>query len=420
MGGLNLRQGRDVSSATKSISALNTDNRAGRDLIVDALRGVAVAFMALDHTRDFFTGAKFEPEDLAHTFPALFFTRWVTHFCAPTFFLLGGVGAYFFFRKTQSRLAVSRFLLGRAILLITLEFSLVGFAWTFIPGWGMGGVLWCLGVSMAVLAALLWLPRWLIAVGSSLTIVFHDMFDTVHISGNLRWTWLILHHQGTIATNGIPGGFFILYPFIPWFAVMALGYCVGPLFTQTRVHRCRILGMVGIGCIATFLVLRISNSYGNAPSGLGLGSGDYVVQSTVAMSIVSFLNVEKYPPSLDYLLMTLGGALVTFALLDSIEPSISQRLLSPFITFGRVPLFFYISHLYVIHGAALISATVSGQPFRWLLHGAFFLNETPKGYGYGLTSVYVAWLLVLGLLHMPCRWYNRQKVLKQFPLFRYV
>jgi uncharacterized membrane protein len=396
----------EVMARTTARPAIASTPRlqAARIVSVDFMRGLAMVIMAIDHARDFITDVPFQPENIEHTYPALFFTRWITHFCAPFFFFLAGTGAYLLRRKTGSVGAASKFLWTRGLWLVLLEFTIVDYAWTFIF-WQFGGVIWSLGCCMILLALLIRLPdKVTLAVGLAL-VLFHDLFDRVTPAqfGRFDWLWIVLHRKAMIQHPH----FFVLFPLIPLLGVMALGYVFGKLFDKPVAARARI--MLALGSIATtaFIVLRAFNAYGNPAAGVARNSpGEWHVQSTVAMSIVSFLDLEKYPASLQYLLMTLGPSLILFAILDKVSGStLFQRWSKPIVVFGCVPLLFYILHLYAIHFAAILIANLSHQPAGWLWQGGFFLNEAPDGYGHGLPVIYLTWFAVIVLLYFPCAWF---------------
>jgi uncharacterized membrane protein len=375
-----------------------------RIVSVDFMRGLAMAIMAIDHARDFITNVPFQPEDIAHTYPALFFTRWITHFCAPLFFFLAGTGAYLIRRKTGSVGVASRFLWTRGLWLVLLEFTIIDYAWTFVF-WQFGGVIWSLGCCMVLLALLIRLPdKVTLALGLAL-VLFHDLFDRVTPAqlGRFDWLWIVLHRKGMIQHPH----FFVLFPLIPLLGVMALGYVFGKVFEKPVEARARIMLVLGSIATVAFIVLRAFNAYGNPAAGVARNSpGEWHVQSNVAMSIVSFLDVEKYPASLQYLLMTLGPSLILFAILERVSGSaLFQTLSKPVVVFGRVPLLFYVLHLYAIHFAAILLANLSHQPAGWLWQGGFLLNEAPDGYGHGLPVIYLTWFAVIVLLYFPCAWF---------------
>jgi uncharacterized membrane protein len=380
----------------------------GRIAPIDILRGIVMVVMALDHTRDFFTHLGFEPENLARTWPALFFTRWITHFCAPLFFFLAGAGAFFYGRR-RTPAQLSRFLWTRGLWLILLEFTVVGTAWTFQFPFGFFGVIWALGASMVIMAAAVRLPlRWLGAM-SVLLIVTHNLFDGLRPKqfGSMAWLWTLLHVRGFVYLPfHIPQ--FVLFQIIPWVAVMGAGYAFGSVYLLPPDRRAKLIARLGLVLITAFVLLRATNLYGNPPTGEGgVSQGDWHIQPTVEKTVILFFDVEKYPPSLQFLLMTLGPSLLLLAWLDkriSQNPTTSG-LASALIVFGRVPLFYYILHLYLIHGVAILVALLFHQPAAWLLQGGFFLNDIPSGYGHNLPFIYLIWTTAVIILYFPCRWF---------------
>jgi uncharacterized membrane protein len=387
---------------------------SGRIVSLDIMRGLVMVIMALDHTRDFFTNLRFEPENLAHTYFALFFTRWITHFCAPLFFFLAGTGAFFYGRRRTPQ-ALSRFLWTRGLWLIVIEFTVVGTAWTFMFPWGFFAVISCLGACMVLMAGIVRMPlRW-VAAFSGVLILGSDLLDPVRPKqfGSFAWLWTILHVRGGVLLPFVHIRSFVLFPLVPWVAVMAAGYVFGSVYLLEKERRRKLIARIGLGVTVAFVLLRLTNLYGNPPVGLGgVSQGDWHLQATVEKTVILFLDVEKYPPSLQYLLMTLGPSLLLLAWLDkkldqnggrSISPA-----LSPLLTFGRVPMFFYILHLYLIHSLALVVALLSHQPIGWLLNGGFIFGA-PDGWGYGLPFVYLMWITVVVVLYFPCRWYEGVK-----------
>ena len=363
-----------------------------RVLSVDILRGAVMIIMALDHTRDYFSNLRFPPENLAKATPALFATRWVTHFCAPIFFLLAGVGASLAVSAGKSRRAVSWFLLTRGLWLIVLEMTVLQFAWNFSIGFPLFLiVIWALGWSMIVLAALIFLPRWAIATIAITMIATHNLLDPIRPDafGSLAPLWHFLHVPGFVMGKALIG-----YPLIPWCGVMALGYALGAVFEWTPEVRKKILIRAGIAMVIAFIVLRYFNLYGNpAP---------WSPQRSAAMTVASFLNLLKYPPSLMYLLMTLGPAFVVLALLDNVR----GRLANAIAVYGRVPMFYYVVHIFVIHLLAYLFAVIQGGrgDFLSLDTGSF-----PEWYGTSLAGVYLAWAIVILILYLPCRWFASLK-----------
>lgn len=379
---------------------------SARIVSLDIFRGLIMVVMALDHARDFFTNVPFEPETLAQTWPALFFTRWITHFCAPMFFLLAGTGAYLYgHRRPPAQL--THFLWTRGLWLIVLEFTVVGTAWSFQIPFGFFGVIWALGASMILMAAIVRLPMGWIAGLSAAMIALHDLLDRIRPAqfGSLAWLWGLLHKRGGVL---LPFGIrqFVLFPLVPLVGVMAAGYVLGQFYTMQRERRKRRLVWLGAGMTVLFVFLRLANLYGNPPAGLGgVSQGNFYVQSTVAKTVILFLDVEKYPPSLQFLLMTIGPSLLLLAWLDRERV---PRGLTALWTFGRVPMFFYVLHLYVIHWLAIMVAALRGQSVGWLFHGAIF-GDIPSGYGYGLPVVYFMWVTAIVVLYFPCRWFAELK-----------
>jgi len=363
-----------------------------------------MVIMALDHTRDFFSNVPFDPEALKRTWYALFFTRWITHYCAPLFFFLAGVGAFFYgMKRTPAELR--KFLWTRGVWLVALEFTLVGTAWTFKFPWGFFGVIWCLGVCMILLSVIVRLKLPWIAWLSALVILVHDLFDTMRLAATSPWSsvWGLLHVKGEIQILGVPE--FVLFPIVPWFAVMSAGYAFAALLQ--RADRRAFIQRLGLVLTIAFLVLRVTNLYGNPPAlPGGVTPGDFHTQPTIEKTIILFLDTEKYPPSLQFLLMTMGPSLLLLAFLDGKKLTGFWRA---FIRFGRVPMFFYILHLYLIHALAAVLAIMMHQPYRWLLHGGFWFYDLPQGYGYDLPMVYAMWLIAVVLLYSPCAWFAQIK-----------
>jgi uncharacterized membrane protein len=382
-----------------------TPSALGRVDSIDILRGLVMVVMALDHTRDYFTHLRFEPEALARTWYALFFTRWVTHFCAPLFFFLAGTGAFFYGRR-HTPAELSRFLWTRGLWLIVLEFTLVGTGWTFQFPFGFFGVIWSLGASMVLMAGAVRLPlRWLGAL-SVILIGTHDLLDGLQTQqfGSMAWLWQVLHVRGFVLLPfQIPE--FVLFPIIPWVAVMGAGYAFGTVYLLEPDRRRKWMSRAGLLLVLAFVLLRVTNVYGNPPVGHGVSQGDWHIQPSIEKTVILFLDVEKYPPSLQFLLMTLGPSLPLLAWLDKRSTPRSSGLGSALLIFGRVPLFYYVVHIYLIHGLAFLMAVLFHQPVAWLLHGGFFLNDIPIGYGHNLPFIYLMWISAVVILYFPCRWW---------------
>ena len=398
----------DTASRVAPISVISSAqaDQSARPRIasVDVLRGLVMVVMAIDHTRDYLTYLRFAPEDLAHSYPALFFTRWITHFCAPMFFFLAGTGAFLLRERSGSTGKVARFLWTRGLWLIALEFTVIDYAWTFVP-WHFGGVIWSLGCAMIILGALVWLPDSVVLWLGLFVVAAHDLTDGVRLQslGSFAPAWSMLHRTGIVPHTQ----FFVLFPILPWAAVMAAGYGFGRVLRLPPAQRQKAILMMGTAATLLFIVLRALNAYGNPTAAIAASSpGEWHPQATFAMSIVSFLDVEKYPASLQFLLMTIGPSLILLSYFDRVGAgSLAERLLHPLLIFGRVPLFFYALHLYLIHGLAILLATLSHQPTQWLLHGAFWMNRVPQGYGHGLLMIYAVWFTAVALLYFPCVWF---------------
>lgn len=363
---------------------------------LDFARGLVIVLMALDHTRDFWGMADFGvPENPAAASVATFYTRWITHFCAPTFVFLAGVGAWLYQRK-KSPLEAAWFLATRGLWLIFLEFTLVKFGWSlsFKYEFVMLQVIWATGVAMLLLSFLVFLsPHAALVLG--LTIVFgHNVLDSLRASsfGSLGWLWDLAHTSfrtfRPLPTSMPKLVLFNLYPFLPWFGVIALGYGMGELFHAGDRPRWRLIRL-GLAMICGFVLLRWFNGYGN-PTG-------WRTQAETYRTIMSFLNTTKYPPSLDFLLMTLGPMLILLGLLPAVPGWVSR----PLVIFGRVPLFFYLLHLPVIHGAAEWA-----QP--WLPMKKSWMSPQPR-HGLDLAGVYLVWAAAVVILFFPCWGYSRLK-----------
>ena len=327
-----------------------TSGSSARFTAIDALRGAIMVIMALDHTRDFFhAGAMtFSPEDLARTTPFLFFTRWITHICAPVFVFTAGIGAYLRLQRPGATKAeLSRFLLSRGVWLVVIELILMRLAMNFsldarYPVLLL--VLWALGMSMIALAVLIYLPGRLLTAGSIAVILLHNTLDGVQASqfGAFAGVWNVLHQPGVFFVAGVPvvAG----YSLVPWVAVMALGFSVGWIFSLAPQARQRLLVRWGTISIVAFFVVRAVNVYGDpAP---------WSVQPSAAMTVVSFFRATKYPPSLEFLLMTLGPALLLLAYFERR----GLRSSHPLVIIGRVPFFYYVAHFWLLHALASLFA----------------------------------------------------------------
>jgi len=351
---------------------------------IDLLRGLVMVLMALDHVRIFFSNPGFHPLDINQSNLPFFFTRWVTHLCAPSFIFLAGIAAYLSLKRRNSPKELSKFLVIRGLWLIILDLTIISWAWTFYPGFFVMGVLWAIGWSMIILAALIHLPIRSIAIIGIILIAGHNLLDGIQADnfGNLTWLWSFLHERKMFMPS--PGiRFFIGYPIIPWVGVMAIGYAFGKVVSFEKHQRIRWLRNLGFGLILSFLVIRGMNFYGDPKP--------WSFQSNFTKTLFSFIDCQKYPPSLLYLLITIGLALL---ILYGFEIK-RFRFLKPLIRFGRVPLFFYIIHLWVIHLAAIVLSLPKYGITAVILP---YLNKSsmPVNYGYSLPHVY------LGGRQAPC------------------
>jgi len=372
---------------------------------VDALRGAVMIVMALDHVRDFFHRAAMtqSPTNLATTTVAIFLTRWVTHFCMPVFLFTAGIGAYYWRRNgRRSTGELSWFLVTRGLWLIVLELTAMRLSFDFTFGRDLPVLLitlWALGMSMIVLAALVHLPVRGLAALSVGVLCLHNLLDPVRAQmfGPLAWLWTLLHQPGAIPLSGVI--VVVGYPILPLAAIMAAGYAfAASVNLADSSSRTTVRRLGGWLCVA-FVLLRGLNVYGDPVR--------WSVQATAAMTVVSFLNVTKQPASLDFVLMTLGPALVLLAWLS--RQSFSPR--HPLIVFGRVPLFYFLGHFFLAH--LLFIAVI------WARYGVFTLRPPPSmgdtaaifppGFGFSLWAAYLAWVVVVVTMYPLCLWFGAFK-----------
>jgi uncharacterized membrane protein len=365
---------------------------------VDLLRGVIMIIMALDHTRDFFGIPGQNPTNLATASAALFLTRWITHVCAPVFFLLTGTGSYLSLRR-KSRGELSGFLLTRGLWLIFLEAVVLRcFAYQFNVDFRvtMLVVLWALGWSMITLAALVWVPLRVIAGFGGVLIAGHNLFDSIRSANPI---WSILHSPGFVL-NTPEHVVFVSYPLIPWIGVTAVGFVLGEIYNWDSDRRRALLVRLGSALVGAFLVIRAINIYGD-PS-------RWVLQKTTPFTVLSFLNATKYPPSLLFLLMTLGPALVFLSFVDRGTP----RVLRPALTIGKVPLFYYALHFFLIHALAVVICYARYGTAHWMFESpdlAHYPFSPPPGWGFSLPVIYLLWALVVSTTYPLCRWFAAVK-----------
>lgn len=356
---------------------------------IDMLRGLVIALMALDHVRDYFGAAPFNPEDLSATTPAWFWTRWVTHLCATTFVLLAGTSASLRGRGRDLR-DLSRYLATRGALLILLEVTWISFSWQFGYNVIILQVLWALGMGMVFLSVLVWLPRPVIAAVAALLILPHNLFDALK-SGDLAWrAW----HQGGFYPLGEQFGIVFMYPLMPWLGLIAAGYAIGPIFDWEAVKRRRFLLAAGALLLVVFVALRWANLYGDPQPWSAQGKG-------AMFDLMSFMRVQKYPPSLLYICSTLGISLFLLAGLERV------REVKVLTLFGSHPLFFYCVHVALIHFLGNLYMTLR---FGGLIDFSTGSYQAPAGYTPDLLVVYLAWPAVLLLMYaLTLQWSRWQR-----------
>ncbi|MDB5143926.1 MAG: hypothetical protein JWQ66_2639 [Mucilaginibacter sp.] len=373
---------------------------------IDILRGLVMLIMAIDHVRDFFHVGHPEPTDLAVTTPILFFTRLITHFCAPAFVFLSGMSAYLAgTRRTENQLSI--FLIKRGLWLILVELVLITLAITLNPFYNVliFQVIWAIGGSMILLGLMIWARASLTVIGIIGAIIFfgHNIFDFEKIDFiNNTLTGKLLFSGsgfGTFWPTGHNRGFLLAYALLPWAGVMMLGYVFGSLYKSTvdAVKRKKTLLYSGLFLLLLFAVLRFFNIYGDpAP---------WSVQKTTVLSIISFFNVTKYPCSLLYLCMTIGTSLVVLALTENIKNKFTRIL----VIYGNVPFFYYVCHWYLIRIFSVITFFAQGFKSSQIINPKQPILFLPDGMGFNLFGVYMVWLLVIAILYLPCRWYSKYK-----------
>ena len=373
-----------------------------RLMSIDILRGGVMVLMALDHVREFLhiEATAYDPTDLTNTTPLLFFTRWITHFCAPVFVFLAGSAVYLSLSKTGNRAQTASFLRRRGLWLIVAELTIIRFGWFFNMDYGLsiGQVIWAIGWAMIALSFMVgWRPVVVAAVGGAI-VALHNLLDGMPASafGSLDWVWAILYTSEGL--EPIPGFEFIpRYPLLPWIGVMALGFGFARLFGVPPNRRKRTFLALGAASIAAFVVLRAPNLYGD--------TRPWTADAGWEIGLLSFINTDKYPPSLLFLLMTLGPSVAFLAVGDKVP----DRIARPFVVFGRVPFFYYVLHIPVIHATAiLLEVPLAAE-----------LLSSGGDAHYGLGTVYLIWAAVVIGLYPLCRWYAGVKRRSRSPLLRY-
>ena len=378
-----------------------TQNKSKRIESLDLLKGLVMIVMALDHVRDYFhyDAFFFDPTDPENTNITLFFTRWITHYCAPAFSFLAGISAYLIGRK-KTKAEVSSFLLKRGIWLVFIELTVVNFAWCFDIHFDTISlvVIWSLGISMIFLAALIHLPLKYILIFSIVLIFGHNALDFLAVEKGIFWS--IIHEFGsfTLENDKIV---FVGYPIIPWIGIMSLGYYFGSFYNTTIEPSARqnTFKMIGTSAILGFILIRLINGYGNLHY--------WESYDTILKTVFSFLNPAKYPPSLTYILMTLGPIFLILAFTEHVK----GKIVTFISVFGKVPFFYYIVHLYIIHTLALLFAWVTD--FGWqkmIIKGWVTESAELDGFGTNLMYVYLIWIAVILMLYPMCKKFSIYKL----------
>ena len=395
---------------------MQTDRPSPRRIhSIDLARGVAMVLMAIDHVRVYAGVPPGGPT------PGVFFTRWITHFVAPAFAFLAGTSAYLLGRRMGDRRELARYLVTRGLILVVLELTFVRVAWTFNFEFGeylLAGVIWMLGWCMVLLAALIWLPTRIIGAFGVAVIFLHNLMDFLPAAtrtgleqSSLSWLWQILYFGGPMQVGENGPTLVALYSIFPWIGVLAAGYAFGAVLTLERTRRDRICIIVGASAVLLFLLLRTIDVYGDPRHWRTTGP-------TEMPALLRFLNTTKYPASLQFLLMTIGPMILLLPLADRARGKIGEIIS----TFGKVPMFYYLLHIPLIHFVAvIISAVREGRVAPWLFANHPWMNPPPpEGYTWSLSFLYLVFIVVVALLYPPCRWYARRKATNPAPWMRYI
>jgi uncharacterized membrane protein len=375
-----------------------------RIISIDVLRGLVMVIMALDHTRDFFhhDAMLHNPLDLSTTSAPLFFTRWITHFCAPVFVFLSGISAGLAAMR-KSKAEASSFLIKRGLWLIFVEIAIVTLGLTFNPIYSflVLQVIWALGWGMILLGICMRISRRFVLAVGLMIVAFHNILDTVLLQKGTWWatlTEIFITSRGLVVPVGAEHYLGFFYAILPWAGLMFIGFGISHWFTQMEApKRKRTLLLAGFGAIALFVVLRVINTYGDPDP--------YISQSSVLYKLLSFINTSKYPPSLQYMCMTIGPALLLLAFFERFKNGVTRVLT----VYGKVPFFYYIIHFYILHFLLVIVFFATGYSVNDIIpHQSPFLFR-PNEFGFPLSVVYLIWLSVVAVLYKPCKWFAGYK-----------
>ncbi len=369
---------------------------------IDFTRGLVMVIMALDHIRDLLhtTALTQNPTDLNTTTAGIFATRWITHLCAPTFVFLSGISAYLVFKRDNDLAKTKNYLRTRGLWLILLEFTLINFAlWTDLHfRMLVMQVIFAIGTGFILLSFLLKVPSRTLAIAGLIIIFGHNLLQGVNFEGNnaaqFLWAFFFRLQIFPITPNFTFG---VLYPLIPWWSILVTGFAAGKVFELPIEKRKKVWLQIGLAALTLFIILRFINIYGNPVP--------WSTQKTPLFTFLSFINVNKQPPSLLYDLVMLGIMSIILSLADGVK----NRITDFFATYGKVPLFYYLAHWYIIH--PLMFAMVFLQGFTWadLEFGPFKFGRPASGAGVELPVIYLIWLGVVLLLYPLCKWYARYK-----------
>ncbi len=391
-----------IASASAQATPSNEATLIRRIATVDLLRGLIMIIMALDHTRDLFSNATVDPTNPLQSWPALFFTRWITHLCAPGFVALAGTSIYLQRQRGRSKNFMAKRLVTRGLWLIFVEIAIVNFGIFFTWHFHFLQVIYTIGASMILMAALQFLPTWCVATYGFAVVFLHNLLDRIPLAqlGHFGWLWKLLVIPGLLFRHG---HLWALddYPVLPWSGVMALCYVFGAVVLLPAARRRRVSLQLGAISLALFSVLRFTNAYGDFIAFQHLGS--------FTRTTMSFFDVTKYPPSLQYVCVTFGILLVLFAIGDySLERRWMTRALGMVEVYGRVPFFYYVPHFYILHLAALFTLMIAMHSVH--VHPAVpILNPAPPQASFSLPIIYLIWIAVVALLYLPCRWFANLK-----------